>query len=564
MRWVEYIVFLVIVVGLARPVGLYLARVCQRRRTFLDPLLRPIESLLYRLLGVCPEQEMSAGVYLASFLLLGAGCALLLFLLLMFQRWLPGGPADAHLTTPMTADLAANTAVSFTTTTTWQAYAGESTLRYLTQVIGLVAQNFLAGAAGLAVGFAFIRGLARERSATIGNFWVDLTRSLLWVLLPLAFIGSLVLIWQGVPLNMAPYTVVHTLEGRTQIIAQGPVAALEFIKNLGTNGGGFFNANGAHPYANPTPFTNFLGMLAIAVLPASLMITFGHVARRPRAGWLLLMVMVALFIVGLVVCDRAETAPPPQLAGLHLEGGNMEGKEVRFGVGESVLTAVVTANTSTGSYNSMHDSYQPLGVLAPLACMLLGEVVFGGLGTGVYSIIIPALVGVFLGGLMIGRTPEYLGKKITSAETRWIALYALLTPMVVLVLTSVTVVTKAGRAGLVTNSGPRGFTEILFAYASCMANNGQTMAGLSVNSVFYNATTVIAMLAGRYGLAALALALAGRFAARRRLPFTAGTIPDDTLTFGALVFGTILVGAALCFLPALALGPIVEFLRHPW
>jgi K+-transporting ATPase ATPase A chain len=564
MRWVEYIVFLVIVVGLARPVGLYLARVCQRRRTFLDPLLRPIESLLYRLLGVCPEQEMSAGVYLASFLLLGAGCALLLFLLLMFQRWLPGGPADAHLTTPMTADLAANTAVSFTTTTTWQAYAGESTLRYLTQVIGLVAQNFLAGAAGLAVGFAFIRGLARERSATIGNFWVDLTRSLLWVLLPLAFIGSLVLIWQGVPLNMAPYTVVHTLEGRTQIIAQGPVAALEFIKNLGTNGGGFFNANGAHPYANPTPFTNFLGMLAIAVLPASLMITFGHVARRPRAGWLLLMVMVALFIVGLVVCDRAETAPPPQLAGLHLEGGNMEGKEVRFGVGESVLTAVVTANTSTGSYNSMHDSYQPLGVLAPLACMLLGEVVFGGLGTGVYSIIIPALVGVFLGGLMIGRTPEYLGKKITSAETRWIALYALLTPMVVLVLTSVTVVTKAGRAGLVTNSGPRGFTEILFAYASCMANNGQTMAGLSVNSVFYNATTVIAMLAGRYGLAALALALAGRFAARRRLPFTAGTIPDDTLTFGALVFGTILVGAALCFLPALALGPIVEFLRRPW
>ena len=564
MRWVEYIVFLAFVVGLARPVGLYLARVCQRRRTFLDPLLRPIESLLYRLLGVCPEQEMSAGVYLASFLLLGAGCALLLFLLLMFQRWLPGGPADAHLTTPMTADLAANTAVSFTTTTTWQAYAGESTLRYLTQVIGLVAQNFLAGAAGLAVGFAFIRGLARERSATIGNFWVDLTRSLLWVLLPLAFIGSLVLIWQGVPLNMAPYTVVHTLEGRTQIIAQGPVAALEFIKNLGTNGGGFFNANGAHPYANPTPFTNFLGMLAIAVLPASLMITFGHVARRPRAGWLLLMVMVALFIVGLVVCDRAETAPPPQLAGLHLEGGNMEGKEVRFGVGESVLTAVVTANTSTGSYNSMHDSYQPLGVLAPLACMLLGEVVFGGLGTGVYSIIIPALVGVFLGGLMIGRTPEYLGKKITSAETRWIALYALLTPMVVLVLTSVTVVTKAGRAGLVTNSGPRGFTEILFAYASCMANNGQTMAGLSVNSVFYNATTVIAMLAGRYGLAALALALAGRFAARRRLPFTAGTIPDDTLTFGALVFGTILVGAALCFLPALALGPIVEFLRRPW
>jgi len=284
MRWLEYSVFLAIVVGLARPVGLYLARVCQRRRTFLDPVLCPLESALYRLLGVCPEQEMSAGVYIACFLLFGAGCALLLFLMLMFERWLPGGPADTYLTTPMTADLAANTAVSFTTTTTWQAYAGESTLRYLAQVIGLVAQNFLAGAAGLAVGFAFIRGLARERSATIGNFWVDLIRSLLWVLLPLALIGSLVLVWQGVPLNLAPYTVAHTLEGRTQIIAQGPVAALEFIKNLGTNGGGFFNANGAHPYANPTPFTNFLGLLAMAVLPASLMFTFGQITRRPRAA----------------------------------------------------------------------------------------------------------------------------------------------------------------------------------------------------------------------------------------------------------------------------------------
>jgi K+-transporting ATPase ATPase A chain len=303
-------------------------------------------------------------------------------------------------------------------------------------------------------------------------------------------------------------------------------------------------------------------MLAIAVLPASLMITFGHIARRPRTGWVLLMVMVALFLVGLEVCDRAETAPPPQFVGLHISGGNMEGKEVRFGIGDSVLTAVVTANTSTGSYNSIHDSYQPLGVLVPLVCMLLGEVVFGGLGTGVYSIVMPALVGVFLGGLMIGRMPEFLGKKITSAETRWIALYALLSSMVVLVLTGIAVITNVGRAGLVTNSGPRGFIEILFAYASCMANNGQTMAGLNVNSVFYNVATTIAMLAGRYGLAALALALAGRLAARRRLPSTAGTVPDNTPTFGALVFGTILLGGALSFLPALALAPIVEFLRH--
>jgi K+-transporting ATPase ATPase A chain len=479
----------------------------------------------------------------------------------MFQRWLPGGPADLYLTTPMSTDLAANTAVSFTTTTTWQAYGGEQTLRYLAQAIGLVAQSFLAGAAGLALGFAFIRGFARERAATIGNFWVDLIRSLLWVLLPLTLIGSLVLIWQGVPMNMAPYTLVHSLEGHTQTIAQGPVAALEFIKNLGTNGGGFFNANGAHPYANPTPFTNFLGMLAIAVLPASLMITFGRMTGRPRAGWVLLMGMVALFLVGLMVCDKAEMAAP-QLAGLHIAGPNMEGKEVRFGVGESVLTTIVTSNASTGSYNSIHDSFQPMGVLAPLVFMLLGEVVFGGLGAGVYSIVMTALVAVFLGGLMVGRTPEYLGKKIRAAEARWIALYILLTPVVVLTLTGIAVVTKAGLAGLETNSGPHGFTEILFAYASCMANNGLAMAGLNSNSVFYNITTTIAMLAGRYGLAALALALAGRVAAQPRGPVTSGTLPDDTPAFGALVFGAILLIGALSFFPALALGPIVEQFQH--
>jgi len=562
MRWAEYVVFLVIVVALARPLGLYLARVCQYQHTYLDSVLRPIESALYRWLGVDPDQEMTPGVYIACFALFGAACALLLFLVLMLQRWLPGGPADVYLTTPMTPDLAANTAVSFATTTTWQAYAGENTLRYLAQVLGLVAQNFLAGAAGLAAGFAFIRGIARERANTIGNFWVDLVRSLLWVLLPLTLIGSLLLVWQGVPLNMASYTGARTLEGSTQTIAQGPVAALEFIKNLGTNGGGFFNANGAHPYANPTPFTNFLGMLAIAVLPASLMITFGHMAKRPRAGWVLLAVMLALFVIGLGVCDWAESMPPPQLAGLHISGPNMEGKEVRFGAGESVLTAVVTSNTSTGSYNSMHDSFQPLGGLVPLVFMLLGEVVFGGLGAGVYSIIMAALVGVFLGGLMVGRTPEYLGKKIGSGETRWVALYTLLTPLTVLVLTAIAVVTGAGQAGLVTNNGPHGFTEIIFIYASCMANNGQAMAGLNANTVFYNITTIFAMLAGRYGLAALALALAGRFAAQRRLPSTAGTLPSDTPTFGALVFGSILLVGALCFFPALALGPVVEFFQH--
>jgi K+-transporting ATPase ATPase A chain len=562
MRSLEYIVFVALVVGLAWPVGNYLARVFEEKPTFLDPALRPIESLLYRLLGVYRGREMSAGVYTLCFLLFSAVSTGGLFLLLLVQRWLPGGPADHYLTTPMTGNLAMNTAISFSTTTTWQAYAGETTLRYLTQLLGLVSQNFLAGAAGLAIGIAFIRGFSRERSATLGNFWVDLVRALLWVLLPVALVGSLVLIWQGVPLNLASYTEAHTLEGAVQTIAQGPVAALEFIKNLGTNGGGFFNANGAHPYESPTPLVNFLAMLAIAVLPASLTITFGRMTGRPRAGWILLAVMVVLFVGGLALCDFAESASPPQLANLHLSGGNMEGKEVRFGIGSSVLAAVVTSNGATGSYNSMHDSYQPVGVLVPLVNMLLGEVIFGGLGTGLYSIILIALVAVFLGGLMIGRTPEYLGKKITAAETRLTILYALLTPALVLVLTGVAIAANAGRAGLVTNNGTHGFTEVLFAYASSMANNGQTMAGLNANSVFYNLTTAVAMLVGRFGLAALALALAGRFAAQRRWPTTSGTLPSDSAIFGALVLGTTLLVGALSFLPALALGPIAEALKH--
>ncbi len=379
MRWLEYLFFLVIVVGLARPVSLYLARVFEGKRTFPDSALRPLESLLYRLLGVDPALQMSASVYTLCFLLFSAACTVALFLLLLVQHWLPGGPGDHFLTTPMTFDLAGNTAISFATTTTWQAYGGETTLRYLTQLIGLVSQNFLAGAAGLAVGIAFIRGFARERSATLGNFWVDLIRGLLWVLLPLALVGSLVLIWQGVPLNMSSYTQVHKLEGGIQTIAQGPIAALEFIKNLGTNGGGFFNANGAHPYENPTPFVNLLGLLAIAVLPASLTITFGHMTGRIRAGWILLGVMIVLFASALALCDFTESQTPAKLADLHIAGGNMEGKEVRFGVGGSVLAAVVTSNGATGSYNSMHDSYQPIGVAAILMNMLMGEVVFGGL-----------------------------------------------------------------------------------------------------------------------------------------------------------------------------------------
>jgi K+-transporting ATPase ATPase A chain len=561
MRWLEYAVFLGLVIGLARPAGLYLARVFERKPTLLDPALCPVEALLYRLFKVKPEQEMSAAIYILCFVLFGALGTLVLFAVLFFQAWLPGGPADRYLTTPMTWDLALNTAVSFATTTTWQAYGGETTLRYLSQVFGLVAQNFLAGAAGLAIGIAFIRGFAREQSTAIGNFWVDLVRAMLWVLLPLSLVGSFVLIWQGVPFNLEPYTEAHTLSGQLQSIAQGPVAALEFIKNLGTNGGGFFNANGAHPYANPTPLTNFLGLLAISVLPASLTITFGALTGRPRAGRLLLAVMVTLFAAGLLLCDFAENSMPPRLANLNVSGGNMEGKEVRFGVGGSVLATVVTSNGATGSYNSMLDSYKPVGVAVTLVNMLLGEVVFGGLGTGLYSMVMLALVGVLLGGLMVGRTPEYLGKAITPSEAKLLALYALVTPCVVLILTGLAISTEMGRAGLVTNSGSHAMTEVLFAYASNMANNGMTMAGLNANSIFYNVTTVVAMLAGRFGLAALALILAGRFAAQGRRSITLGTLPSDTVTFGVLVLGTIVLVGALSFFPALALGPLMEFLQ---
>ena len=561
-HWLEYLVFLALVVGFARPVGLFLTRVFERQPTFMDPVLVPVENLLHRLLGVRPERQMSATMYALSFVAFGGLGMVLLFLLLLVQAWLPGGPDSRYLTTPMTLHLAANMAVSFSTTTTWQAYAGETTLRYLVQVLGLTSQGFLGGAAGLAVGIAFIRGFTRVNSTTVGNFWGDLIRALLWVLLPLALVIGLILVWQGVPLNLSSYTQFRTLEGLPQTIAQGPVAVLEVIKNLGTNGGGFFNANGAHPYANPTPLTNFLGLLAIAVLPASLPITFGHMLGQPRAGWLLLAVMAVMFMAGLMLCDLSESAAPPPQVALKIVGGNLEGKEVRFGIRGSVLAAVTTSNGAAGSYNSMDGSYKPIGVSIMLINMLLGEVIFGGLGTGLYGMVMIALIAAFLGGLMIGRSPNYLGKAVSPGDAGLVAGFILLTPMVVLSLTALAVVTEAGRAVSVTDNGPRDFTAILFAYASCMSNNGQNMASLGANNIFYNLTTVPAMLIGRYGHAVLALALAGRFAAQGRRSLTAGTLPGDTVTFGMLLMGTVILVGVLSFLPALALGPILEQLSH--
>jgi potassium-transporting ATPase potassium-binding subunit len=565
---VQYGVFLALLIVLVKPVGEYLAQVFFEAAAPLGRWLGPVERILYQLTGVDPRQEMSWKEYALAFLLFSFAGTLLLYFILRIQPF--GQPLDpAFHPAPLSSDLAMNTAISFATTTTWQAYSGESSMSYFSQMVGLAAQNFLAGAAGLSVGVAFIRGLVRQRSKTIGNFWVDLTRSMLWVLLPLSLIGALVLVWQGVPQNGNPYVSVTTLQGSAQILPQGPVAALEFIKNLGTNGGGFFNVNGAHPYANPTPLTNLIGMLAISVLPAGLTYTFGKVSGHQRHGWLLLIVMLVLFSAGLLVCDRAEQAGNPRLAPLGVEqvasttqpGGNMEGKELRFGIGQSVLAAVTTSNGATGSVNAMHDSYTPLGGGVTIFNMLLGEPIFGGLGTGIYSIVMYVLIAVFLGGLMIGRTPEYLGKTLNPIEMRLVALYTIIGPLFVLPLTALALTTKAGLAGLTTNSGPHGFSEVLVAYATTLANNGQSFAGLTTNSAFYNVTTAIAMTAGRYWLAIPALALAGRFAAQGRRSESSGTLASDTPLFGGLTVAAMLIIGGLSYFPALAMGPIVE---HLW
>jgi len=562
---VQYGFFLLLLTLLVKPFGGYMARVFQGQRTFLDPVLRPIERFLYRITRVNEYEEMDWKQYAVSFVFFGFCSILFLYATLRLQRFLPWFN-PAYQTTPLTPDLAMNTAVSFATTTTWQAYSGETTMSYFSQMVGLMAQNFLAGAAGLAVGVAFIRGFVRQKAATLGNFWVDLVRALLWVLLPLALAGALVLVWQGVPMNFHPYRQVWTVEGARQTIAQGPVAALEIIKNLGTNGGGFFNANAAHPYENPTPLSNLMAMLAIGVLPAAFTNTFGRMVGNPRQGWTLYAVMTMLLVVGLLVCGWSEQRGPHILdqrgtrATASPTGGNMEGKEVRFGIAQSVLTAVVTSNGATGSYNSMHDSYTALGGAVLLVNMLLGEIVYGGLGAGLYSIIVIALLGLLLAGLMVGRTPEYLGKKIGPEESKMLTLYVLASPLAILPLTALGVATKAGLAGLTTNTGAHGLTEILFAFASCVANNGQSFAGLNANSPFYNLTTIAAMMVGRFGLAVPALALAGYFAAQTRRFGGEGTIRTDSFIFGVLLLATALIVCGLSFFPALTLGPVLDHL----
>jgi K+-transporting ATPase ATPase A chain len=554
--------FTLILALVSVPIGLYMARVFADERTFLDPVLRPVERLIYRLCGVYPATEMTWAEYSIAVVWFSLAGMVLLYALERLQGFLPLNPQGFGA---IAADLAFNTAASFTTNTNWQAYSGEQAMSYLTQMAGLAFHNFVSAATGIAVAIAVIRGFVRRSARTLGNFWFDLVRATLWILLPLSIVLALVLVWQGVPQNFSPYVHVHTLEGKEQVIAQGPVASQESIKELGTNGGGFFSANSAHPYENPTALTNLLQMLAIFAIGAGLTHTFGKMVGDRRQGWALFAAMAFLFIAGAGFAIWAEQAGNPLLSHLGVDqaasaaqsGGNMEGKEVRFGIVNSALFATITTDASCGAVNGMHDSYTPLGGLVPLLNMQIGEVIFGGVGSGLYGILVMAVLAVFIAGLMVGRTPEYVGKKIEAREMKLAMLYVLIFPAVILIGTAIGASIQPG-LGAIANPGPHGLTEILYAYTSGTANNGSAFAGLSVNSVFYNYTMGLAMLLGRFMMMIPALAMAGSLAAKKSVPPGAGTFPTTGAIFVVLLVGTILIVAALTFFPADALGPIVE------
>jgi potassium-transporting ATPase potassium-binding subunit len=557
-------IFFLLVTVISVPLGLYMARVFAEERTFLDPVLRPVERAIYRLCGVHPATEMTWGEYTIAILWFSLVGMLVLYALERLQGLLPFNPQGLAGLAP---DLAFNTAASFTTNTNWQAYSGETTMSYLTQMAGLAFHNFVSAATGIAAAIAVIRGFVRRSSRTLGNFWFDLVRSTLWVLLPLSVIFALVLVWQGVPQNLSPYVRAKTLEGAEQVIAQGPVASQEIIKELGTNGGGFFNANSAHPYENPTPLSNLIEMVAIFAIGAALTHTFGKMAGDRRQGWALFAAMALLFLGGAGVAIWAEQRGNPQFAAMGINqqasatqsGGNMEGKEVRYGIVDSALWATVTTDTSCGAVNSTHDSYLPLGGLVPLLNMQIGEIIFGGVGSGLFGMLVMAVLSVFIAGLMVGRTPEYLGKKIEAREMKLAMFFVLIFPAVVLLGAMVAVATKAGLAGI-SNPGPHGFSQILYAYSEAGANNGSAFAGLSANTRFYNYTLAFVMLPGRFMMMIPALALAGSLAGKKSVPVSAGTFPTTGALFVALLVGVILIVAALTFFPADALGPIVEHL----
>ncbi len=559
---IQLIAFFLIVTAISVPLGLYMARVFSNERTFLDPVLSPIEKLIYKLCGISPGVEMGWAGYAVSMLAFSLISMFFLYALQRLQYYLPLNPQGLAGVPP---GLAFNTAASFVTNTNWQAYSGEQTLSYLTQMVGLTSHNFLSAAAGIAMAAAVVRGFARRSAKTIGNFWVDLTRTTLWVLIPISLIFALVLVWQGVPDNFSPYVNAKTIEGAPQTIAEGPVASQEIIKELGTNGGGFMNVNSAHPYENPTPLTNLIEMLAIFSIGAGLTHTFGKMVGDRRQGWALFAVMAILFLAGAAPAIWAEQRGNPQFSAIGIDqhasaaqsGGNMEGKEVRFGIVESALWATATTDTSCGAVNSMHDSYTPLGGLVPMVNMQLGEVIFGGVGSGLYGIIVMAVLAVFIAGLMVGRTPEYLGKKIEAREMKLAKLYVLIFPAVILIPTAIGAVIPAGLSSI-SNPGPHGFSQILYAYTEAGANNGSAFGGLNANVPFYNVTMAFVMLLGRFMMAIPALAIAGSVAAKKTTAASAGTFPTDGVPFVFLLIGVIVIVGALTFFCADALGPIVE------
>jgi K+-transporting ATPase ATPase A chain len=542
--WLQIGVFLLAVFLVTPPLGGFMSRVFAREQTWLDPVLRPVERLIYQATGVDETREMRWTEYAVALLLFSVVSMLVLYVMERIQPLLPFNPQGLG---PVAPDLAFNTAASFTTNTNWQAYSGESTMSYFTQMAGLAYHNFVSAAVGISVAIAFIRGLAQREKETIGNFWVDLVRASLWVLLPICIVASLLFVSQGAVQNLKAYDTVQTVEGATQTIAQGPVASQEAIKQFGTNGGGFFNANSAHPFENPTPLSNFLAMFAIFAISSGLTYTLGSMTGSRAHGWAVWAAMAFLFLAG---ADQAVSAASP--------GGNMEGKEVRFGIANTALFATATTDASCGAINGWHDSFTPLGGLVPLANIQLGEVVFGGVGAGMYGVLVYIILAVFIAGLMVGRTPEYLGKKIQAFEVQMAMLTILIFSLCILTFTAISSVSPGFGTSSIANPGPHGLSEILYAYSSAAANNGSAFGGISVNTHWYNATLGLTMLFGRFFMIIPPLAIAGSLGRKKRIPPSLGTFPVTTPLFSGLLVGVIVIVGALTFFPALSLGPIVE------
>jgi potassium-transporting ATPase potassium-binding subunit len=577
--WFQIGLYLVILLAITKPMGMFMTRVFSGEKTFLDPVMRPIEKLLYRMCGIDEKREMVWTEYTIAMLLFSAVSMILLYVIERVQQVLPFNPQHMAKVAP---DLAFNTAASFTTNTNWQNYSGESTMSYFTQMAGLAYHNFASAAVGIVIAIAVVRGIARKESKTIGNFWVDTTRCFLWILLPVSLLVALVFVSQGTIQNLKPYDTAKLVnpqtvqttgsDGKTttqtvtdQVIAQGPIASQEAIKEFGTNGGGPFNANSSHPYENPTPFTNFLQLLLIFTIPAGLTYTLGQMTGSTRHGWAVWAAMALLFMAGVTVAYWAEARGNPLLHGIDQHvgtmqpGGNMEGKEVRFGIADSALYATITTDASCGCVNSMHDSFTPLGGMVPLIDIMLGEVVFGGVGAGLYGIIVFVILAVFIAGLMVGRTPEYLGKKIEAYDVKMAMLSVLIFCLSILVFTGIAVVNKFGTSSI-SNPGPHGLSQILYAYTSSTGNNGSAFAGLNGNTLWYNVSLGFAMLLGRFIQHIPILAIAGNLARKKLVPASAGTFPVTTPLFSFLLVSVILIVSALTFFPALSLGPILEHL----